>query len=56
MYLNLGEVEFISETQVTEEEKNLAESLQLPSNYYAYKYSNKTCPGCVGCEQEDVEV
>lgn len=49
-------MEFVSETNIPEEEKKLAESLMLPKNYFAYKYSGKDCPGCVGCENEDKEV
>ncbi|XP_065211269.1 ranBP2-like and GRIP domain-containing protein 4 isoform X2 [Planococcus citri] len=48
----LSEVEFVSETKPSEEEKKLAESLRLPSNFFAYKYQ-KDCPGCVGCDEED---
>lgn len=51
----ISEVEFISETKTTEEEKKLAESLRLPSNFFAYKYQ-KDCPGCVGCDEEDRKV
>lgn len=50
------EIVFVSETKLSKEEKELAESLMLPPNYFAYKYSDKDCPGCVGCDQENNEV
>lgn len=50
------DVQFVSETNIPEDEKKLATSLMLPPNYFAYKYSNKNCPGCVGCDEEDRKV
>ena len=44
------DVEIIYEVKVTPEEKEAAKKLQLPENFYAYKFK-EDCPGCIGCKE-----
>ncbi|XP_033209269.1 E3 SUMO-protein ligase RanBP2 isoform X2 [Belonocnema kinseyi] len=46
----LEDVEIVYEVQVTNQEKEDARKLQLPENFYSYKYKDD-CPGCIGCQE-----
>ncbi|XP_058807194.1 E3 SUMO-protein ligase RanBP2-like isoform X2 [Phymastichus coffea] len=49
---SLSDIEVVYEIKVTPEEKAAALKLQLPENFYAYKYKDD-CPGCRGCRESD---
>lgn len=50
--MNVAQV--VYETKVSAEEKAAALKLQLPENFYAYKYK-PACPGCIGCRDLEDE-
>lgn len=44
-----------AQTQISDEDKQLAESLKLPINFFAYKNTASSCTGCRGCQTPDFQ-
>ncbi|XP_051162746.1 E3 SUMO-protein ligase RanBP2-like [Leptopilina boulardi] len=48
-----NDIEIIYELKVSQQEKEEAQKLKLPENFYSYKYKDD-CPGCIGCREPEI--